>query len=93
LAHQIAAQSIAPPSDTEGAMTMHPMHPTLSAMVAAVTLDAKRAAQVPVDTCELERYAQRVLREFQAERLRITDYLPELALKPVLAQVHQHFQL
>jgi hypothetical protein len=69
---------------------MHPMSPTLTEMVVAVTIEAKRAAQVPVDPGELERYARRVLRSYQAEGPRITAYLPELALKSVLALLKQH---
>jgi hypothetical protein len=68
---------------------MHPMSPTLTEMVVAVTIEAKRAAQVPVDPGELERYARRVLRSDQAERPRITAYLPELALKAILALLHE----
>jgi hypothetical protein len=63
---------------------MHPMYPTLMEMVARVTIEAKRAAHVPVDPDELERYTHRVLADFQRSRPRITDYLPELALKQVL---------
>jgi hypothetical protein len=68
---------------------MHPMSPALKEMVVAVTIEAKRAAQVPVDPGELERYARRVLRRYQAERPRTTACLPELALKSVLALLKQ----
>lgn len=64
---------------------MHPMYPTLSAMVAAVTIEAERASRLPVDPGEVERYAHRVLGDLQRGRPRITDYLPELALKQVLS--------
>lgn len=63
---------------------MHPMYPTLMEMVARVTIEAKRATHVPVDPEELERYAHRVLGDLQRSGPRITDYLPELALKHVL---------
>lgn len=69
---------------------MHPMSPTLKEMVVAVTIEARRATHVPVDPGEVERYARRVLRSYQAERPRITAYLPELALRPVLALLGQH---
>jgi hypothetical protein len=68
---------------------MHPMSPTLKEMVVAATTEAKRAALLPVDPGELERYARRVLRSYQAERPRITAYQPALALKPVLALLQQ----
>jgi hypothetical protein len=68
---------------------MHPMSPTLAEMVVAVTIEAKRAAQVPVDPAELERYAHHVMRRFQAERPKVTAYLPKLALKLVLALLGQ----
>jgi hypothetical protein len=68
---------------------MHPMSPTLTEMVVAVTIEARRAALIPVDPGELERYARRALRRYQAERQRITAYLPALALKPVLALLEQ----
>lgn len=63
---------------------MHPMYPTLMEMVTKVTIEAKRAAHVPVDAEELERYTHRVLSDLQRSGPRITDYLPELALKQVL---------
>jgi hypothetical protein len=65
------------------------MSPTLMEMVVAVTIEAKRAAHVPVDPGELERYAHHFLRRFKAERPNVTAYLPELALKPVLALLAQ----
>jgi hypothetical protein len=75
---------------TEGEPTMHPMSPAMTEMVVSVTTEARRATQVPVDPGELECYAQRVLRSFQAERPKVTAYLPALALKPVLALLEQH---
>lgn len=63
---------------------MHPICPTLSAMVNTVTAEAQRAARLPVDPGELERYAHRVLNDLQRGGPRITDYLPALALKQVL---------
>lgn len=64
---------------------MHPMPTILTEMVVAATIAAKRAALVPVDPGELERYAQRAVPRFRAERPKLTASLPELALKPVLA--------
>jgi hypothetical protein len=66
---------------------MHPISPTLSAMVVAATLTARHAARVPADPGELERYAQRVLGGPPRGRLKITGYLPVLILKPVLARL------
>jgi hypothetical protein len=68
---------------------MHPMSPALKEMVVAVTIEARRAALVPVDPGELERYAQRVWRSFQTERPKVTAYLPKLTLKSVLALLEQ----
>jgi hypothetical protein len=69
---------------------MHPMSPVMTEMVVVVTTEARRAAHVPVDPGELERYAQRVLRNLQAERPKVVAYLPQLALKPVLALLERH---
>jgi hypothetical protein len=62
-------------------------------MVARVTIEAKHAVHVPVDPAELERYAHHVLADFQRSGPRITDYLPELALKQVLTLLHRRPRL
>jgi hypothetical protein len=72
---------------------MHPMYPTLLVMVSAVTREAQRAAHVPVDPSELERYTHHVLADFQRSGPSITDYLPELALKQVLALIEKRPRL
>jgi hypothetical protein len=68
-----------------GETKMHSMTPALPEMVAAVTLDVRRAAEMPVDPGELERYAQRVLGDLHRSRPRILSSLPELSVERLLA--------
>jgi hypothetical protein len=69
------------------------MNPTLSAMVAAVTIERRRAAQIPVDPGELERYAYHRLGDQQRNRPRCFFSVPVLVFQPLLALLDLRLRL
>lgn len=64
---------------------MHPLSPSLAALMADVSLAARHSGRPPIDPAELEHYTHHAMGELVRIRPRITDYLPELALNRVLA--------